>query len=272
MRPDVVSPSKLGIFTQCAKKYHFEYLDPEMAKIKKQVKKKTPVLEMGSFVHDALTLFFKLPYQQRIGKAMEKILKDLWQGPRGEEFGFKSIEEERDYYGQSLEMLKWFVENEDINPKLFNLPVSPPGNSFDDYKKVAFGDNLKIGGKLDRVDSLPQGDLEIIDYKTGKEKNDNFQLLFYVFLVESLFNKKVTQATYIYLKSGQKRSVVPTEELREQTKKRILDTVEEIGSEKKWEPNISKLCGYCDYLPYCPAKQEIEESLGIKAKEDGEKF
>ncbi len=269
MRPDIVSPSKLDIFTQCSKKYHFEYLDPEMAKIKKQIKKKRPVLEMGSLIHDALTVFFKLPYKQRTGKALEKILKNLWQGPRGEKFGFKSIEEERDFYGQSLEMLKWFVENEDINPKIFNLPVSPPGKSFDDYKKVTFGDKLKIGGKLDRVDTLPEGDLEVIDYKTGKEKDNNFQLLFYVFLVEKLFNKKVAKATYIYLKSGRRQSVVPTKELREQTKKYILDTVEQIANEKKWEPNISKLCGYCDYLPYCPAKQEIKETFGIEPEEDG---
>jgi len=264
MHPKVVSPSKLDIFVQCAKKYHFEYIDPEMAKIKKQIKKKKPVLEMGTFVHDSLTLFLKLPKEQRTSSEMANILKNVWAGPRGEKYGFKSIEEERDYYEQSLQMLKWFVEKEDINPKIFNLPVSPPGNSFDDYKTIEFTDGLRIGGKLDRVDEHDDGTLEIIDYKTGKEKDNNLQLLIYTFLVEGLFNKKVKKATYIYLKSGNRVSVIPEPQLREETKKKVLDIVEKITKETEWKPNISRLCGYCDYLPFCPAKEEIKKTLGIE--------
>lgn len=265
MRPKQVSPSKLDIFLQCAKKYHFEYIDPEMAKIKKQIKKKRPVLEMGTFVHDSLTLFFRLPVEQRTATEMANILKSVWAGPRGEKFGFKSIEEERDYYQQSLEMLNWFVKNEDIQPNIFNLPVSPPGNSFDDYKTVKFTDNLEIGGKLDRVDKVDDGTLEIIDYKTGKEKGDNLQLVIYTFLVEGLYDKKVSRATYIYLKSGRRVSVEPGEDLRAETRRHIIDTVDKIAETKEFKPNISRLCAYCDYLPFCPAKEEIKETLGIEA-------
>jgi len=267
MRPTQVSPSKLDIFLQCAKKYHFEYIDPEMAKIKKLIKKKRPVLEMGTFVHDSLTLFFRLPVEQRTAVAMADILKNVWQGPRGEKHGFESIEEERDYYSQSLEMLNWFVKNEDIKPNIFNLPVSPPGNSFADYKTTKFTDNLEIGGKLDRVDMVDDGTLEIIDYKTGKEKNNNLQLMIYTFLVEGLFDKKVSRATYIYLKSGRRVSVEPKEDLRAETRKHIIDTVDKIAETKDWKPNISRLCGYCDYFPYCPAKEEIEQTFSIKAEE-----
>lgn len=265
MRPNTVSPSKLDIFLQCAKKYHFEYIDPEMAKIKKQIKKKRPVLEMGTFIHNSLTLFFRLPPEQRTATEMTSILKSVWAGPRGEKFGFKSVEEERDYYEQSLKMLNWFVKNEDLKPNIFNLPVSPPGNSFDDYKTTEFTDNLKIGGKLDRVDNVDDGTLEIIDYKTGKEKGDNLQLIMYTFLVEGIYGKKVSRATYIYLKSGRRVSVEPAEDLRAETKRHIIDTVDKIADTKEFKPNISKLCGYCDYLPFCPAKEEIKETLGIES-------
>ena len=195
---------------------------------------------------------------------MAEILKNVWNGPRGEGFGFKSITEERNYYQKSLDMLRQFVGNEDLEPNIFALPVSPPGNSFDDYKKIPFGDNLQLGGKLDRVDLLSDNTLEIIDYKTGKEKENNLQLLIYVFLVESLFNKKVSKATYIYLKTGNRKSVIPDEELRKQTKEQILWIVEQIGSETVWAPRISKLCAYCDYLYFCPAKTEIKKFLGAK--------
>ncbi len=267
MKPKQVSPSKLDIFLQCAKKYHFEYLDEQMAKIKKLVKKKRPVLEMGSFVHDTLTLFFKLPVEKRTKKAMVDILKSQWQGPRGESFGFESVDEERDYYSQALSMLKWFVENEDLNPNIFDLPGSPPGKSFDDYKTIPFSDGLELGGKLDRVDELADGNLEIIDYKTGKEKNNNLQLIMYTFLAEKLFDKKVSKVTYLYLKSGRRQSFAPDENLRQQIREHILEIVEKIGKEKDWSPNISALCPYCDYLPYCPAKEKIKAQFGIEIGE-----
>ena len=265
MKPKVVSPSKLNIFLSCPKQYYFEYIDPEMAKIKKLIKKKKSFLEMGTFVHDALTLFLK--QEKRTWPEMSSILKDLWKGPRGKEFGFESLQQEREYYKKALLMLKWFCENEDINPKIFQLPLCPPGNSFEDYKKVDFGKDLKIGGKLDRVDVREDGTLEIIDYKTGKEKDDNLQLLFYVFLVESLYKKEVTKASYLYLKSKRRVSVIPEKELREKTKEHILNTVEKIGQEKEFKPRISRLCAFCDYLAFCPARQKIKEEFGIETED-----
>lgn len=265
MRPKEVSPYKLNTFLRCPKQYHFEYIDPQMALIKKQIKKKRPVLEMGSFIHDALTLFFKSPVEERTQVTISGILKDVWQGPRGEKYGFKSLEQERRCYQEALRMLKRFVENENLNPNIFALPVSPPGNSFDDYKKIPFADNLELGGKIDRVDITPEGTLEIIDYKTGQGRDDNLQLLVYAFLVEGLFKKKVSKASYLYLKSGSWRSIVPEKELFEQTRKQILEIVEKIAKETEWSPSVSKLCAYCDYLYFCPAKEEIKSFLGEEA-------
>ena len=93
------------------------------------------------------------------------------------------------------------------------------------------------------------------------------QLLTYTFLVEGLFDKKVSKATYLYLKSGLRVSVEPTKKLREQVKQEILGIVDKIGQEKDWSPSISALCGYCDYLPYCPAREEIKAQLGIEIKD-----
>jgi len=252
-----ISPSKLNLFTQCAKHYYFEYLDPELVPRKKEIKKKRPALEMGNFVHDTLTLFFKKPAQERDWKTMIEILKDVWQGPRGKVGGFNSIEEERGCYQEALAMLKWFFKNENLNPSIFALPVSPPGKSFDDYKKIPFAKNLELGGKIDRVDITSEGALEIIDYKTGKEKDNALQLMIYVFLAEGLFNKLVNKASYLYLKSGNWSPVVPDESLRKQTRKEILETADKINTETEWSPNISKLCAYCDYIDFCPAKEEV---------------
>ena len=259
MKPREVSPSKLNLFLQCPKQYYFEYLDLEIRLIKKQIKKKRPALEMGNCVHDSLVLFFKMPLKDRTWQTMSAILKKVWQGPRGKLWGFNSVEEERKCYQEAMDMLKWFVKNENLNPSIFALPVSPPGKSFDDYKKISFTEDLELGGKIDRVDITPEGSLEIIDYKTGKEKNGTLQLMAYVFLAEGLFDKPVGKASYLYLKSGHWEPVIPDESLRQQTRKEILEIVDRIGMETEWNPNISKLCAYCDYIDFCPVKEEVKK-------------
>jgi len=261
MRPREVSPYKLNLFLQCAKHYYFEYEDIEIRPRKREIKKKRPELEMGSFIHDSLTLFFKASVKERTWQKMTEILKSVWNGPRGEAGGFSSIEEERQYYQRAFNMLGWFVKNENLNPSIFFLPVSPPGRPFDDYKKTPFSEGLDLGGKIDRIDITLKGDLEIIDYKTGKEKKGTLQLMAYVFLAEGLFNKPVSKASYLYLKSRNWESIIPDRHLRAQTKKEILEIVDKIGSENKWNPNISKLCAYCDYIDFCPAKEEVEEFI-----------
>jgi len=261
MKPREVSPYKLNLFIQCSKRYYFEYLDPQLVPRKREIKKKRPELEMGNFVHDSLTLLFKKPVQERNWKTMTEILKDVWQGPRGKVGGFNSIKEERRYYQKALDMLKWFFKNENLNPSIFALPVSPPGKSFDDYKKIPFAEDLELGGKIDRIDITPEGSLEIIDYKTGKEKNSTLQLMAYVFLAEGLFNKPVNKASYLYLKSGNWKPVIPDEFLRRRTREEILEIVDRIGMEAEWNPNISKLCAYCDYIDFCPDKEEVRKFI-----------
>ena len=56
--------------------------------------------------------------------------------------------------------------------------------------------------------------------------------------------------------------IIPTDDLKKQARLEILDAVDKIGLETAWMPFVSKLCLYCDYLDYCPAKPEVEKQYG----------
>ena len=193
---------------------------------------------------------------------MAEILKNLWKGPRGKEFGFKTIEDELNYYRLAINMLFDFIKSEDLNPNIFALPISPPGRSYDDYIKVPFESGLEIGGKIDRLDINDSGELIVIDYKTGKPDDNFIQLMSYVFLAEDVYKKPVALTTNIYLKTKERQNILPEKTARDKARKKIIATAEEIDKELLWQANVSGLCLWCDYVQFCPKKEEILKRFG----------
>ena len=120
---------------------------------------------------------------------------------------------------------------------------------------------LRIGGRLDRVDVLPGGIIEVIDYKTGttatqKEVDNNLQLSFYALAATSIpqvpFGKapeKVKLSLY-FLEKQKKFSTTRTKEDLENAKKEILKVK---GEMEKSDFNCSGnfLCERCEYSLFC---------------------
>lgn len=258
-----VSHSRLNTFLRCPKQYWFEYLDPYTSRweVKKSLKKPRPELEVGNFVHIVLNKFFSVPKDQRSFSTLKKLLEETWKPKRGEEKGFKSEEEERDWYKNALLMLANFYKYQTDPEHLFYVP-DPEGR--EEFIKVPIGENLLIG-KVDRIDKTDDG-LHIIDYKTGKSQDDEFQVMIYVLLVKSSFRLPITKASYFYLRTGKFKSVVPSEQKETAVKKRISSIISAIEKEKDFTPKQSKLCGWCDFIEFCPAKTEASKIIGQESQ------
>jgi RecB family exonuclease len=110
-------------------------------------------------------------------------------------------------------------------------------------------------GAIDRIDSLPDGSWEVVDYKTG-ETPANFyyqnkkQLLLYKIAIEDALGKKVNKLTFYYLKSGEKKSFEATDKDLEKFKTETVQTVKKICS-GDFSANPGMLCGYCDFRGIC---------------------
>lgn len=119
-----------------------------------------------------------------------------------------------------------------------------------------------IRGRVDRVDRLPDGDHELIDYKTGYPKapsalESDIQLSLYALAAEQAWGIRATRQAYYYVLDN--RKVALTRPLVEPPKHSITDTIDEVGrgiESMQLEPTPSyAACSTCDFLNICPAAE-----------------
>ena len=124
-------------------------------------------------------------------------------------------------------------------------------------------ENIKVGGRIDRVDPIEKGKkIEIIDYKTGaapknqEEVDRDFQMTVYALaateVAEKPFGKKPEEVrlSFYYFETGDKVSTFRTKEQLEVAKKEILDWVDKINK-SDFKCTHSKLCEHCEYRLLC---------------------
>jgi len=238
------SPYKLKMFATCPLQYKFNYLDF----LDKEYKKPKPYLTMGAHVHNALHDFYdKLEPTQRTWENLEKLLKKRWRENRK---GFIDREDEKKWGMKALQMLKLYFHKHDIAKTPLML---------EDYYDIDISENLKVLGRIDRVDEDAEG-LHVIDYKTGKIDEDaeaNLQLIIYAMIMAGNTKQPVYKASYLYLQNNVMQSIDIHEEDYDQAVKKIKEQVAKIQQEKEFAPKINKNCKSCDYLEICPKRAEI---------------
>jgi len=233
--------------------YYFYYLDPKW----KGYQEPKDYNTKGSAVHGALTLFYNLPLKKRDFQTLKDCLLRAWfsdvdkakQPPLSKIGGFDTLEQERNAYRDSLEILKKFFGLGDINPPLFYIPTENIKNSFCDYEEMIrpIDDESFISGKFDRIDRLEDGTLRIVDFKTGRKQQNEDQLDFYRVLAELNFKIPVSVVSFYYLAKNEIIDFqIPGADFLE-IKSKILEKVRETREAKKFPPKHSKLCDYCDF-------------------------
>jgi DNA helicase II / ATP-dependent DNA helicase PcrA len=123
--------------------------------------------------------------------------------------------------------------------------------------------NFKLGrhlirGRVDRIDELPGGGHELIDYKTGLPKRaeqlrEDVQLGLYALAARATWQLEATERTYYYVLDDERVSLGPEESDGDW----IADTVAQAAGgilAQAFEPTPSRaVCALCDYRIACPA-------------------
>jgi DNA helicase-2/ATP-dependent DNA helicase PcrA len=114
---------------------------------------------------------------------------------------------------------------------------------------------------VDRVDQLPGGGYELIDYKTGRPKSpeqlaDDVQLSLYAVGAREAWHLEASDQAYYYLLDDQKVAVPAGEGNRADWVCDVATEVAEGIQSQGFEPTPSfAACSMCDYRLVCPAAE-----------------
>ena len=116
----------------------------------------------------------------------------------------------------------------------------------------------QVTGRFDRIDQLPSGEVEIVDYKTGKPKtqddaDDSLQLSIYALAARSLGHTPAA-LVFINLQNGiaveAQRS--PQQLLEAENKVAVVAARIAAG---EFDPKPSQACARCSYHSICPEQE-----------------
>ena len=236
-----LSASDLSLYLTCPLKYKF-------ARVFGIPQEPTINQRFGILFHNVLERFHKdpPPNEHEGLSRLNRLFAEGWRRT-----GFGDSDDELQFRDRAREALRLYWERERLSE----------GEPVWLEKKFDFkvGDH-HVRGRVDRVDRLPDGDYELIDYKTGERKSDedldsDLQLALYRLAAREAWGIEASTGSYYYVLDGDKVPAPSRPDDAERVERTVLQVGEGILSQD-FEPRPSpKVCSWCDYKLICPAAE-----------------
>jgi DNA helicase II / ATP-dependent DNA helicase PcrA len=236
-----LSASDLSLYLTCPLKYKF-------ARVFGIPQEPTINQRFGILIHNVLERFHKEPPENDADglRQLTNLFETGWRRT-----GFGSTDDELQFRDRAREALRLYWERERVAE---GEPV---------WLERKF--DFKVGehhvrGRVDRVDRLPDGDYELIDYKTGERKTEadlesDLQLALYRLAAREAWGIEASTGSYYYVLDADKVPAPTKPDDAERVERTVLQVGEGILSQD-FEPRPSPtVCGWCDYRLICPAAE-----------------
>jgi len=242
---NIFSYTQLESYERCPLQYKYQY-------VLKIPTPPTAAISFGDTIHKTLQSFYQQFIKNKdIGEdEMLQIYENNWLP-----LGYSSLSHQSRMKEEGIKILKnYFSKFHNQNIKVIDL---------EKFFKIKITNDTSIVGKIDRVDSKDNNEIEIIDYKTGKKPDDktlnkSFQLSIYALAAtdQGLYKKKINQVhlSFYYLNSSEKISIKKTAEDLTKVKDDIIKKVDLIKN-SNFDPHVGKWCDFCPFRMICEAWQ-----------------
>jgi len=260
--PKAFSFSQIKSYQTCPYQY-------KLAHVIKIPTKSNASFSFGSSIHNTLQKFYELLQELNAKKqatlfdppelstptteikvpSLEELL-EIYDKNFIEEW-YKDKYQKANYYKKGKEILTLFYKAQEGN---WRIPAA-----LESAFKIRVG-NYTLRGRIDRIDQLVDGSLEIVDYKTGESKDklmaeDKEQLLIYQIAAQSLPQYqnlgKVEKLTFYYVNDNIQMSFVGKEKELEKLSEKLLDTIQSIHSGEFTATPSQFACNHCDFRDIC---------------------
>jgi DNA helicase-2/ATP-dependent DNA helicase PcrA len=226
-----LSYSQLSTFMTCPLQYRYRYI------------LRIPVppsasLSFGETIHKVMYEFYTLKHPTK--QDLLRLLEKHWLRVG---YGDKTYEEKMKRHGR--ELLSGFFEK-GYDPKVVPTSLEEPF-------KLKITPALTLGGKIDRIDTLKDGTIEIIDYKTGtapKARDPKKDLQLTVYAMAG--NAKKVIVSFYFFEDQTKVSATRTGEQLSEARTEIAKRADEI-SRSDFRPTPGKYCDFCEFRLICEA-------------------
>lgn len=239
------SPSRLQVYQTCARKYYYQY-------VIKVPTRQQAAQSVGISVHGALE---EVQSAGGVGvTGMDGALALLL--ARWESEGFADATEEAEAKARAEQMLQAYLQRFGEGP---GKPV------LIEKKLEAPFEGVPFLGIVDRVDRLPDGTLELIDYKTGRERALTApvkqQLAIYRHLIKEQLGELPSSVALHHLATSTRVAVELSPDEWDETLYQAASSARAIEQDLDYEPVVGSWCRRCDFASRCLAYKRHQREL-----------
>jgi RecB family exonuclease len=239
-----LSYSSINTYETCPAKYRFQYEE-------RLPSSPSPALSFGDSLHQALYRFHSRPVP--VAPSLEELhemLDAVWVGE-----GYTGVSEEQTYLEHGRQVLAQYHRE---NAAAYRIPAAL------EFRFQIEVEGVTVSGVIDRMDRIPGGGYEIIDYKTNRRLppqqriDEDLQLSVYHLAAREVWGIEPERLTLYYLLPGQRMSTVRTTAHIDELRRRIVTVAQRIEA-ARFEPRQNPLCDWCDFQAMCPLYRHAYE-------------